>query len=110
MMKKTLAVFGAAILAAMALSACNAEDGKINDYKSRGVVPSEDTYSSRRFTSETSSSRRYDNTDSHDGIIHDVGSMTENVVEDVAEGMDNVGSTIESNVEDFFNGDSNTAN
>ncbi len=106
-MKKALAIFGAAVVAATALSACNAEDGKINDHRGYNNMVSEEVYTSRRTVSETSSVRTDRNdTDTHDGILHDIGSMTGDVIDDVADGLDDIGSTITSNAEDFFDGNS----
>ncbi len=107
-MKKAIAIISAAIIAAVSLSACHAEDGKINDNKGYVLNRSEETYSSRRVSSDMSSavSDRNENTDTNKGVIHDVGSMTGEVINDVADGMDNIGSSIESNVEDFFDGNS----
>ena len=111
MMKKAIAICGAAIIVASALSACKAEDGRINDNRGYTIISSQDTYSSRRIMSETSSvvSRRNNNTDTNEGVIHDVGSMTGEVIDDVADGMDNIGSSVESNVEDFFGVNTDTA-
>lgn len=110
MMKKAIAIFGAAILAAVSLSACKAEDGRINDNRGYTIMSSQDTYSSRRVVSETSSvvSNRNDNTDTNQGVINDVGSMTGEVINDVADGVDNIGSSVESNVNDFFDGNTDT--
>ena len=110
-MKKLLAICSAALLVTVLLSACNAEDGKINDQRGYNYLTSEETYSGRRMTSQTSSARsdRYD-TDTNDGVLHDVASTTGEVINDVADGAEDVVSSVKSDVEDFFDGSSDMSN
>lgn len=103
--KKFSLIAACAVLAASALGACDARDGKIDDNSRTAVISNDgrttDT-TSRRTVSRTTSSRAVNSTHSGEGVIHDTASMIGDVGEDIVEGAENIGSSVASNVNDAF--------
>ena len=109
-MKKIIAIAACAVLAASALSACNTTDGKVgnnrDDYPYSTERDNQTTASRRVDSSRMTSSLNESHTDG--GVIHDTVSMVGDVGEDIAEGVDNIGSSVESNVSDMLHDDTDT--
>ena len=111
--KKASALFACALLMASALCACDAKDGKIDDNssvimktESRADMTSRKT-ASRKTASETASVTT-DRDNSGDGVLHDTASMVGEVGEDIAQGADNIGSSVTSNLDEAFDASEDT--
>lgn len=103
-MKRFLAIAACAVLAASALSACDASDGKVGRGSSMPAVTSRTDMTSRTTSSRTTVRDNGSHTD--DGVLHDTASMIGDVGEDIADGADNIGSSVKSDLNDTFNNDS----
>ena len=119
-MKKAFAAIAGMLTIIAAFTACNAQDGRVED---NSIVPNTSSVreaernrtdrtnninNSSRITENRSSmisSKNNNNTNDNKGVIHDVGSMTGTVIEDAADGIDNIGSSIASNVSDAMHDD-----
>ncbi len=108
-MKKIIAIAACAALAASALAACDSRDGRIDDNSRPSVVSG--TTSQRMNESKKSTSRAQSrNADTHsgEGVLHDTASMIGEVGEDIADGADNIGSSVTSNFNDMTGNESST--
>ncbi|MBQ3969916.1 MAG: hypothetical protein II685_05480 [Clostridia bacterium] len=130
-MKKTIAAAACLMAIAATFTACNTEDGRVDDNsttsvtsrvneinrnnaesrivsdRNNGIVNSRDesaVNSERRAERDNINDDVYDNND-NEGVIHDIGSMVGAGVEDVADGIDNIGSSVASNVNDAVDND-----
>ena len=107
-MKKLLAFAACALIAAAALSACDAKDGRIDDNSSRMTISHNETTgkNSRMSTSSRSTGRNNGSHTDDEGVLHDTASMIGEVGEDIADGADNIGSSVKSNVNDAMGNES----
>ena len=123
-MKKTLAL-AACIMSIMAVfTACNTNDGKVNNANNTNNnntastvsrvdnVYGNDTALDRTTDVRDNNSRVVtndreviDNNNGNDGVIHDVGSMVGTGIEDAADGIENIGSSVASNISDATHDD-----
>lgn len=111
-MKKFIAIAACAVLAASALSACSTNDGRVGNNRDEYPYTTDNqTTASRRAASSRMESRMESSAnESHTdgGVIHDTVSMVGDVGEDIVEGVDNIGSSVESNVSDMLHDDTDT--
>lgn len=103
-MKKLICLAACAVAACSALTGCDMKDGRINDGKNHNVF---DTESRVTVSSENRTTSRVvvRGTDTDRGVLHDTASMIGDVGEDIAEGAENIGSSIVSNVSDATHND-----
>ena len=106
-MKRIIAAAVCAMAVAAALSACSARDGRVDDNNTSVMISNEDR--TLRNNTSRSISRK---TDSHsdNGVLHNTASMVGEVGEDVADGMNDIGSSIVSNVSDAMHDDRTSDN
>ena len=105
-MKKLMAVAACAVFAAGALCACDSRDGRINDRKETVSVVVSERVDSRMDSSRVQS--RTSGTHSGEGVLHDTASMIGEVGEDIADGAENIGDSVKSDVKDITDGRDST--
>ena len=116
-MKKLVFSILCVMTLALCMSACDASNGRVNrtnetsSYTGYSVSSSRNNeYVSSRYESRVMRDTDTTSYSSDDGIINDVGSMVGAGVRDVGDGIENIGSTLESNVDDMFDGKDDTEN